>query len=170
MPITSPASYAMERGYEGTIYSISLNQEVIGTQDQFVNATGDYLPFGRFVVEGTTAGDIVLPSAGTQKILGIAPVNDRFMRKAEGITGYPPRQLVPVVRKGIVLMRAETALTRGGAVFVRHTLNAVAGTWEAKGRVRNNDDTGKAVQISNARILDTVSAGEIFRLEIDLAI
>jgi hypothetical protein len=168
----SAGQYFQDKGYEGQIASIQNYHYLRGTLEGITNGSSSYLPWGRFIVAkpGGMAGEIDLPSATGQKILGVTPFNDRFMRLSKGVTGYPPKQAAVYLAKGVIFLRAETAMTGGGDIYVRHTANTVPGQHEAIGRPRNNADGGKADKLNNARVLDTVVAGEIFRLELDLPV
>lgn len=169
MPV-SAGQYFQDKGYEGQIASTQWYQYIRGTLEGIANGSDDYLPWGRFVIEkpGGEPGEITLPSATGQRILGVVPFNDRFMREAKDQTGFPPRQSAAYLAKGVIFLRAETAMTRNGDVYVRHTANAVPLPPEAIGRPRANSDSGKADLLPGVRVLDTVTAGEIFRLELDL--
>lgn len=170
MPISS-GDYAMEIGYEGAICSSDLNSQYVGTQDGYVNGLTVPLPFGRFVTLATVVpASVGLPVLG-QTCLGFAPVNNRFMRQSSQPNGYPVRYPVPIVRKGIVLVRVESSVLKYQPVAIRHT-DFVTG-FNARGRVRNDTDGGRAsfVPIANIRPLDTATvAGQIIRVEIDFPI
>jgi hypothetical protein len=168
----SAGQYFQDKGYEGQIASTQWYQYIRGTLEEVTNGSDSYLPWGRFVVEKPGGGsrEIALPSATGQRILGVTPFSDRFMRLSKEVTGYPPKQSAAYLAKGVIFLRAETAMTRNGDVYVRHTANTVPGQFEAIGRVRNDADSGKADLLASVRVLDTVVAGQIFSLELDLPI
>jgi hypothetical protein len=168
----SAGTYFQDKGYEGQVASIQNYHYIRGTLEGITNGSTSYLPWGRFIVAkpGGEAGEIVLPSATGQKILGVTPFSNRFMRLSKDVTGYPPKQSAVYVAKGVLFLRAETAMTKGGDVYVRHTANTVPLLHEAIGRPRNNADSAKADKLNNVRVLDNVAAGEIFRLELDLPV
>lgn len=172
MPVPA-AGYRMAEGYEGQVASLQCNTTIKGTQDGYFNSSTEYVPFGSFVVEDSTKdpGSLTLPIAGA-KLLGVAIFNDRFERQAVDSTGFPPNATIPVMTEGVVYMVAETAINRGDQVFVRHTANATPGQYDRLGRIRNDADGGNAVGIplTEAKVLDSVQAGELVRLEIRLSL
>ena len=175
MPLLSPSLYQFVRGYEGQVANIQDYRHIGGTQETFVNGSTEFLPFGRVVVRNAADPSCLeLPSAPGQEALGVAILNDRFMAFQDDprSTGYPPNQVTPILRKGVIYMVAETALTRGGALFFRHTENAVPSANEALGRVRADADGGNAEAFAAGtfRVTEDVLAGEIVAILFDLDI
>lgn len=169
MPI-SAARYSMDTAYEGQIASLQNYTHIKGIQDGIVNSQASVLPFGRFVIEKPSgeAGEIQLPSATGQTLIGVVPFQDRFEKDIDGNSGIPAGQTAGVMVKGIVWVRAEDAMSRGADVYVRHTANVTPGTFEAIGRIRSDADTANADAVTNVKLLDNVVAGGLARLELDL--
>lgn len=166
--------YFLEKGFEGQVANIQDYRHIAGTQEEYVNGMSEYLPFGRVVVRDLTdATKLSLPSQTGQTPLGIAIYNDRFMAQSDDprVTGFPPNQTVPVLKKGVIYMLAETALTVGGALFFRHTVSASPTAFTAIGRVRNNADTATAdaFPAGTFRVTENVAAGEIVAVHFDLS-
>ena len=170
MPVSAGA-YFMERGYEGQIASLQRHTFTKGTLEEMVNSTDSIIPFGRFVVEKTNGlpGELELPSASGQTLLGIATISDRFERSVDGTSGYPAKQSMAYLYKGVVWMLAETAMIRGGAVFVRHTASSTPGLHDAIGRIRNDADGNNADPLANVKVLENAIAGELVKLELDIS-
>lgn len=169
MPI-SASQYSMDAAFEGQIASLQNYTHVKGIQDGIVNSQSTLLPFGRFVIEKPAGepGEIQLPDATGQTIIGAVPLQDRFEKDTEGNSGIPTGQTAGVMVKGIIWLRAEVAMSRGDSVFVRHTANGTPGTYDAIGRIRNDADTANADALDNVKLLDNVVAGGLARLELDL--
>ena len=157
--------YELVRAYEGQVANVNGFRSIVGTFESFVNAFDGYLPFGRLVIRDTVDPTKVnLPAAG-ETIIGVAPLNDRFEALTDDprVTGYPNDETVPVLNEGTVYMIAETAVTRGGALFVRVADSAAPTSLTAIGRVRNDADTGtaEALPVGTFRVLEDAVAGAI---------
>lgn len=166
--------YAYVRGYEGQVANIQDYRHIAGTQEGYVNGTSDYIPFGRVVVRNATdPNSLELPSATGQTPLGVAILNDRFMAKSDDprVTGFPPNQMIPVLKKGVIYMIAEVALAIGDPLFFRHTVSAAPTDFTAIGRVRNDADTATAdaFPAGTFRVTEAAAAGEIVAIHFDLS-
>lgn len=115
------------------------------------------IPAGRFVVVGATASkSCKLPAASGDiggKTFGIAMWDESKEPNSSG-SDYDASEMVTIVQKGIVWMKAEDAVTEGGAVYVRYTAGAGGNT---VGRVRSDGDSSKAAALEGAKFLDTTS-------------
>ncbi len=143
---------------EGMVANSSSNNEIQAA----IAATA--IPFGRFV-------NITTPSDGssTQKVslvdatgditgvsaLGVA-IADTAREAAAG--GYAIAEVVPVLVKGEIWVRAEDAVTAPAAAWVRFTAGATVYTI---GRFRTDVDTDKAVALPGARFMTSCGAGEL---------
>lgn len=135
------------------------------------NNTGAVLPFGRFVVHDTGSGTsefaAKLPSASTDKILGIS-VRD-MAHNPNGLTagteGILDDDMFSVCSTGTIYVKTEQNVTPSDPVFVRFTANG-AGT--APGQVRKDADTSNAVALTSARFAESASAGEIVAVFVNL--
>lgn len=151
-------------GFEGSIYSAQARE----TQSGVVEESAGIKP-GRVVVQGTSADQVKLPSATAQiaqpgAVQGIAYWKQG--REPGGDNGeYQDEESCPVLRKGVVWMLAEDAVTRNAAVYVR----CVAGVGEELGRVRSDADTSDAAALPGARFLATTTgADQLVPVEINL--
>lgn len=175
-PIGS-AKYQLDKAFEGQVANIQDYRHIAGTQELFINGGTTYLPFGRVVVRnGADAGaTLILPSAAGQAPVGISIYNDRFMASTDSprVTGFPPKQTMAVLKKGVIYMVTETGLTKGAtSLFFRHTLNTVPGVNEAVGRLLGAADAAltTAFAANTFRITETVAAGEVVAIAFDLSI
>ena len=166
MPI-SAGQYSLDRFYEGQILSEQLDTFYKGIQEEYVNKEGAVIPYGRFVIDDGY-GEIKLPYATGQDIIGFAAFQDRFARNQDGTTGIPVDQAIGVLYRGIVAVKAETALTRGSTVFIRHTDNVAPLDNESRGLVRADADGGNADELVTARVIEDVAAGEIARVRLNI--
>lgn len=114
-----------------------------------------------------------MPSADGQTFLGVTTIQDVWEKNADGTSGIPSKYPAHYLVKGIVWVRAEVAMSRGDAVFVRYAMKGTPGAYDAIGRIRDDVDdvssTEHADAISNVRLLDDVAAGGLARLELDLS-
>jgi hypothetical protein len=138
----------------------------------YVNGLSAILPFGLAVVRGANApgqaiglpskigasGTVLLPTAAGQRFEGISyhtntyEIRDGYTRDvATGRIGYPARQVVSIVRVGVVAVFIDSAVDRGDPVFYRHT--AVAGVSGIPGCFRNAADATNTAAIPDATFI-----------------
>jgi hypothetical protein len=128
------------------------------------------LPFGSALVKGTGDQDLLLPVNGSSVLMGIAYATDTFEMRAgyslnaDNKMGYPISSLVSYIRKGVVAVLIDGAVTAGQTGWWRHT---AAGA-ERKGTWRGDADTSDAVQVLQSRFLESGVAGDIVPLSINL--
>lgn len=161
-------SYTSPKGYEGAPAASVVGFDLRGTLEGFINVDADPLPFGRVVV--TKSGGQGLPSTTGQVVVGVSIALAHYQADTQflGNTGTPTNYPLTVVKKGIVWMLAETNITKGAAIYFRHTANDPVGANEALGRIRADADTAKADEITGLKLLSDAVAGELVRVEIDL--
>lgn len=123
-------SYSTGRAYEGMLATTERTQ-ISGNLNDFINGGTTPLPIGRVVVrKPSTTGELVLPSATGQVVLGITfadPFNiqttvSNLLTGTE--VGYPIGELVPFYTKGTGWVYVEAAVAYGDRVFFRHTASA----------------------------------------------
>lgn len=127
----------------------------------------DEIVFGVAVAD--IAGDedtIELPDSSGAKICGIAM---RSLTVEEGAASvdnaYPVNSKCAIVKKGRVWVIVEKAVSVDDAVYVRYT---ASGGNTQLGAFRDDDDTSKALQITNARFVTSTSGSGIAIVEINL--
>lgn len=156
-------------GQSGQLANTQAYEAVTKTNGQ----SGNIAP-GLFVVRGTDAdNEAIVPAATTDitgaKALGFAMFQDTYIDPtAQSNTeraSYRQYAAMPVVRKGTMWIRCETAFTAGAKVFVRFTAN---GAGKVPGNIRNDADTDKAVALPNARFENTGAADELALVRFDV--
>lgn len=135
------------------------------------------IAFGRAVVRAaapTTDFDAVLPSAETDKVIGIVARSNSYepywtdtagnahgQLKSDGLV---PGTMMNVVRRGRMLVKAATAVTPGDRLWVR----AVAAGAEYLGALEDADDGTDTIDCTmQGEWQSTASAGGLAWLEFD---
>jgi hypothetical protein len=161
MPITT-YPYINDLGGEGRRVTLGgYTEEIIGTLNEFVNSSSVTIPFGRVVVDKPNGqqGEVQLPSAASQVIVGVSLWTNTYEKTSAGVSGYPSKSPITIMRKGVVIMIAEEALAVTDTLFFRHTAATTPDTYDAIGRIRNDAQTDKASQLTGARLLRAAVAG-----------
>ena len=125
------------------------------------------VPFGRVVVNvASDANDptfFELPDATGEvtggRVIGVA-IRDES--KAFNAAGYAQHEVMSVLTRGRVWVRAENTMGKGGAVFVRFS----AGVGESLGTVRSDADTSDAVALPGAKVIVGGGAGDLVLIEL----
>ncbi|KKL05800.1 hypothetical protein LCGC14_2602410, partial [marine sediment metagenome] len=109
------------------------------------NVTGEPIPFGRGLARNTADDIAVLPSATAFVFEGISvnrakgrPKDTSVSPPVTGDAVYNGDEAVPVLRKGRIYVRPETAVTVASGVFLRHTVESGDAT-HSPGRFRGTD-------------------------------
>ena len=91
-------------------------------------------------------------------------------KTADGRIGYPNKQMVNVLSKGVIYVYATETIAVGDAIRLFHTDDASAATNKKyKGRFGKTAVAGKTFQVTaGARWLKAATAGNIALLEIDI--
>ena len=91
-------------------------------------------------------------------------------KTSDGRVGYPDKQMVNVLSKGVIYVYTTDAVALGDAVRVYHTDSASASSnYGYKGRFAKDAEAGKTFLVTaGARWLSAASAGAIALLEIDI--
>jgi hypothetical protein len=145
---------------DGMVYDV--RKSVI---EAHVNAQGAAVPAGRFVKRGATPGLFVLPSASGHVTGGDALgfiIHQGMHLNPNGISNdgrsdIQDKESAPIMREGAIWLKCETAFVAGNKPFVRFTVGATPDL--AVGRIRNDADTAKAVELQFARFENSGSAG-----------
>lgn len=161
-------SYTSPVGYEGAPAGTTVNFDLRGTLEGFINVDDEPIPHGRIVVN--KEGGQGLPSEADQTVAGvsIALAHYQASTQFQGNTGTPSGYPLTLLKNGIIWMLPETNITKGATIYFRHTMNSSPGANEALGRIRANADTGKADEITGLKLLSDAVAGQLVRVEIDL--
>ena len=108
---------------------------------------------GLMVVQDAASDhDCDLPAGAAEVVLGMSVYR---AAKEEGTSAfYDATEQVTILKKGKGFALCETACTKGGQVFVRHT----GGN---EGQVRNDADGGNATALPGARFDETGVAGPV---------
>ena len=138
------------------------------------NVTGNPIPFGRGLARTTTAHQAVLPSVTGFALEGIsvnrAKARPRDNTGTSPVTGdavYTGSEAVPVLRRGRIHVKPETAVTVGGSVFLRHTQGSDAA--HTVGRFWGTDVGAEVNEITaGARWIIGADADGLAVLEIDV--
>ncbi len=161
----SGATMVLESNTAGTSYTVAGTTNAT-VAEVFPNT--DTIPYGRFVSRDVDYPERChLPAAAVQitnvgKNAGIT-VRNHEHENGDG-EGYQVDDQVECVSQGVVFVKVEEAVDISDDVYVRHT----ASSTEELGVFRTDADGSDAAQLSNARFLESGSAGDIIRLQINL--
>lgn len=130
------------------------------------NVTGNPVPFGRGVVEGSDGVVATLPSTTGFLFAGVAMFKNKESPNDGSGAKYEAGEAITVGRKTVVWVLAEDIIAIDDDVYLRHTLGTAV---QLPGRFRTDADTAKADQVTQARWLSTTSgADELAKLEINV--
>ena len=173
---------ALTNGHEGLIADLQAY-----VSRSYTNESSAVIPYGHAVIidgSATSGLGAKLPAgASATDILGIAVDSNVFEnaaqstytqtptnKTADGRVGYPDKQMVNVLSKGVIFVYTTDAVALGDAVRVYHTDSASASSNGGyKGRFAKDAEAGKSFLITaGARWLSAASAESIALLEIDI--
>lgn len=135
-----------------------------------ISSFAGVLTFGKGVVKGASDGLLTLPSATGFYFLGVAMATDTHEKRdgysidANGKMGWPEDYPVSYVRRGIVAVPVDEAVTQGDPVYCIHT----ASTGQSVGHFRNDANTDKADLVPGAVFWKTLSAPGIGLVALNL--
>lgn len=160
MPVTSyPTSAPL--GFAG-----QLADEAPHYVRSAVNKEASALPFGLAFKRGAADGEALLPTAGTDKMIGIGVHrHDVNMVGASGwgaTAGMPAGERFDLLLNGVVWVLVEEAVVENDPCFVRFAAGA-GGT--QKGAFRKSADTATAVIVKGARFLSSAAIGGLALVE-----
>jgi len=172
---------SLTNGHEGLIADLQAY-----VSRSYTNESSAVIPYGHAVIidaAATSGLGAKLPAgASATDVLGIAVDSNVFEnaastytatpsnKTADGRLGYPDKQMVNVLSKGVVWVYSTDAVALGDAVRIYHTDSAsAASNGGYKGRFAKDAEAGKSFLITaGARWLSAASAGSIALLEIDI--
>ena len=174
MPVQTSVSDAPAVAYPGLL--IGTQHTIIGMRNAEASAE---IPFGYGVVfksAGTTDQDAILPTAETDLFMGVvchSDVYDRTYTLASGSTagelgasGLKPGAMMNVVRKGMLWVTAEDAVTVGQKLWVRCT---AGGAGEVVGGLVNADEGTETIDATAVGTwMSSAAAGGLAMLSLDL--
>lgn len=133
------------------------------------NEEASKVPFGLAVTQGTADDQFELPDASGDLILGVlVRSDDQKLYDQSGAAGVDADCMGSVMSQGVVYVEVEDAVVAGAKPFVRFSAGATL-TQLGSFRSDNGDEAGaKAVVLNGARFLDSGSAGDLVRIEINL--
>lgn len=125
----------------------------------------ELMPAGHYAVQGSDDDHGALPTSAAEVAAGLgviayAPLSSEGDANNEVAAGVP----FQYVKRGLVVVQVEEAVTAGLPAFVRHTAN---GGNTQLGRFRSDADTANATQIP-ARYATSTSGAGLAVLDINL--
>lgn len=123
----------------------------------FTNPTNVIIPMGFGVVQGEGDEGVKLPDAADNLFEGIAYFTDTLEQRegytvnTAGFFGYPANYTISVIRRGVVAVPVDQAMSRGNQVFLRHTASA-ANTAAVAGTFRAAADGTNTIELAHARV------------------
>jgi hypothetical protein len=182
-PSGAQSSYPLEltAGHEGLIADLQAY-----VSRSYTNESSAVIPYGHAVINDSSAtsglGAKLPAGASATAVLGIAADSNVFEnvsgsyeptptnKTSDGRIGYPEKQMVNVLSKGVIWVYAVHAVALGDAVRLFHTDSASASSNKGyKGRFGKTAEAGKTFEVTaGARWLSAASAGNIALLEIDI--
>lgn len=147
-------SYTSPVGYEGAPAGTTVNFDLRGTLEGFINADSTTLPFGRVVVN--KSGGQGLPTATNQTVAGVSIALAHYAADTQfrGNAGTPPDYPLTLAKNAILYLLPETNITKGASIFYRCINKATVGTNEALGRIRADADN---LAVSNVALTSNVA-------------
>lgn len=175
-PAGAQGSYpqTLTRGHEGMLGDLQAY-----VSRSYRNETGAVIPFGHALLQngsGTADASAKLPAgASATNIVGLALDSNTFevnadAKTADGRVGYPDKETVNVMSKGVAYVYSAHAIAMGDAVRLFHTNSAsVSSNGGYVGRFGKTAEAGKTFEVTaGARWLSSCAAGGIALLEIDI--
>lgn len=127
------------------------------------------LPFGIAVMQGTDDNGCLLPTSSGAKILGLTvhqhAQDPYFLPASPSTAGVPLKGTVGVLRRGRMYVLPEVSVVPHDPVYARYT---ASGGNTQLGALRNDGDSSKALQISQAEFLTTASAAAAAIVDINV--
>ena len=157
--MSQQTSYSVnhQRGYAGLLADIAPREIESKRNEETVAGA---MQFGLGVKYGTADDTVLLPSSGSDSIIGfvVYTTNFELATGAENIE-IEENASLSILRDGSIYVVPEDDVTQGGAVFVRHTVN----TNETIGAVRSDADTDKAVE-ADWEFAESGAAGSVVKI------
>lgn len=158
--MSQQTSYTLyhEKGYAGQIADCQPREVESMINEETV--AGD-MKFGVGVIQGTDDNQILLPSSGTDTILGFTVLtHNQVLEEGASEVSIKENSGVSLLRDGALYVCVEDAVTRGNNVFVRFA----PGSETVIGAVRSDADTATAVEVTDWQFAESGLAGEIVKI------
>jgi hypothetical protein len=137
------------------------NHDIISAADKL-----EAVPFGVALAQGASDGLCKLPSSSTDKIIGVAVLEQtKEQALGSGVVNYPAGSMISVMKRGRVNVLAESAVAAGGPVYVRFASGAGG---SQLGAMRADADTGSAMLVDGASFTTSVAAGGVAVVDMNL--
>jgi hypothetical protein len=121
--------------------------------------------FGLAVAQGAQENECKALTAVTDKVIGVA-LFTHADNPNNGVAGYKAQSAVSVLRRGVVVVRVEEAVSAEDPVFVR----AVAAGTEKAGAFRKSVDSTDCIAMPGCKFLTAAAAGGLAFVQIDASI
>jgi hypothetical protein len=121
--------------------------------------------FGLAVAQGAQDGECKALTAVTDKVIGVA-LFTHADNPNNGVAGYATKSAVSVLRRGVVVVRVEEAVSAEDPVFVR----AVATGTEKAGAFRKSVDSTDCIAMPGCKFLTSAAAGALAFVAIDATV
>ncbi len=136
-----------------------------------VNEKATALPFGILVKVGSDPDGVLEVTSPADEIAGVLLHTHALDNQMLGTDlGLPADDMGPVLRRGVVYVTVEEAVTRESPVYVRIATGIEDTARTQKGAFRCTDDTNTAFLLKGARFLDDAAEDGIVPLEFDAAL
>lgn len=142
------------------------------------NASGGVLAYGRAVVQGTAAKDVILPASNKVDFVGVVYRDYQYesVQTADGAEGVPNKKEISVMIGGDIWVEVEEAVAPGDPVYFRIATSPQSGGPAIVGKFRKSADTDTAptpdvdtaVLVSRARWVTSTTGAGIAQLRINL--
>lgn len=119
-------------------------------------------PFGLFVVRGTADGQALLPTASTDKVLGVCVNCKNYeMKRYEDVMKIQTKGSVSVMRRGNIYVKITTDCAAGDDVYLRYASGAGSTILGSVGNAAVVDET---VIVSGWEFETSGLAGDIVKI------
>jgi len=134
------------------------------------NANGSVMAYGRAVVQGTSAKDVILPTSTKTDLVGIVYRDYQYesVQTSDGAEGVPDKKEISVMIYGDIWVEVEEAVAPGDAVYFRIAASPQAGGPTIVGKFRKSADTSTATLVTKARWVTSTTGAVIAQLRINL--
>ena len=156
-------SYSINQGISqaGMLADLG-NNDVVSKYDT-LDSLG--VAFGLGLAQGAADDQVHLPSASTDKFVGISVlVQHKEQQLGTGLVNYKQGDMISVLRKGRVWVQVDSAVVAGAPVFCRFA----AGSGSVLGSFRADADTGSASQVMGSVFTSSAVAGGLAIVDINL--
>lgn len=154
----------MQTDYNDLAKAVKGGLADIAFSDKVSRVAAADIGFGVGLVQTAVEGQTALPSATGFVFEGVSVQTNKPVQNATGEAQYDAGEEITVLRKGRIWVYAEVAVAVNDPVFLRHTVNGAL----VPGDFRNDADTARADQITNARWITATTAAGLAQIEINI--